>query len=582
MPRLILLRASLIQKTPRQGRFSWATLFTALGSLAFLLSWLVPNHYPPWVSFHGESLMFAALLAFATRQLFVGKSAAPDWAEVVIVVLIAIIWTQWGTGLIAYHGDALVSTLYLTGFGIAWWLGTTMVRDDGHGRGLAWMAMLLVVAAALSVYLATLQWLGTANEVFGVLVAEREPWGRPFANLAQPNHLATLLLMALTMTMLLLQRGYLKRWQAVLLAVWLSFGLTMAESRAGWLSAFVLGSFALWYMRRNGGVGGTRVVIAWWSALLAMAMAWQPLNQAMLLSATRPVATIVQDSGRLHMWRQMVAGIEQSPWWGYGWRQTVVGQKAGAAVVPNGQLTDYAHSLVLDLTLWLGIPLALLLMLLLAWWYLRAACRVRTPVQFACLAATLPVAVHSLVEFPFAYSYFLFPLAWFLGVLCAEQQAVKPLVTERHSRALLACVIGLFALFSAWVGMEYWAAEEDHRVMRFEMRNLGQRPVDYEAPNIVLLDQLGEMLSVARQVPHPGMTAAELQRMRIASDNLAWATMETRYAMALGLNGHPEEASRRLQGLRNFYGETSYAQARQLFIEMRETKYPQLAEVRLP
>ena len=36
--------------------------------------------------------------------------------------------------------------------------------------------------------------------------------------------------------------------------------------------------------------------------------------------------------------------------------------------VPGVTPTDYAHSVVLDVLLWLGIPMGLLLLGLLAWW----------------------------------------------------------------------------------------------------------------------------------------------------------------------------------------------------------------------
>ncbi|WP_413857737.1 Wzy polymerase domain-containing protein [Candidatus Aalborgicola defluviihabitans] len=38
-------------------------------------------------------------------------------------------------------------------------------------------------------------------------------------------------------------------------------------------------------------------------------------------------------------------------------------------------------------------------------------------VSWYCLAVVVPVAVHSMVEFPFAYAYFLVPVMFALGAL---------------------------------------------------------------------------------------------------------------------------------------------------------------------
>jgi hypothetical protein len=55
-----------------------------------------------------------------------------------------------------------------------------------------------------------------------------------------------------------------------------------------------------------------------------------------------------------------------------------------------------------------------------------------------------------------------------------------------------------------------------------------------------------------------------------------------RYAIALGLNDKPQEASRQLTLLRNYYGETSYKQAKAMILELQKDEYPELARVKLP
>ncbi len=583
---MILPSASIADQTPREGRFSWLTLILALGLLAYQGAWLTPNHYPPWLSFHSESLTFVALMVVSLVWVSRARKWVLDRAALLPMALIGVIWLQWGAGQIAYSGEAVMSSLYLGGFTLAWLLGSNLADKSAAGdKILSWLAGLLVVAAATSVYIAALQWLdleaGYAN-----LIVERPQGGRPNGNLAQSNHLATLLLMGLVMSVWLYHQQYLRRWQAWVLVTWLSFGLTMAQSRAGWLSAALLGLFLLWRGQSAWRIGGLRAVLGWWSMLLVMWLAWKPAN--VTLDATgesRVLASLTQDNARVVLWRQILAGIEQSPWWGYGWGQTVAGHKAGTAHISNGLLTDYAHSLPLDLMLWLGIPLAILLMATMAWWLLRAAYRINDPRHLLLMAAALPVLVHSLVEFPFAYAYFLFTVAFLFGSLSIRQSTPNPgawIISRFPERWMGMGLVVVFAVLSARVGYEYVQVEEDYRVMRFEMRNVGRTPENYEAPDLWILNQLGAVLKLGRVQPRPGMSSAELESMKVLNKNYNWATLQMRYAVALALNGQVEQALTEMKSLRAHYGEVSYQQAKQLIQEQQNNQYPQLRELKLP
>jgi hypothetical protein len=575
-------------KTPRKGRFSlFARLFGVLASGALVAGWLAPNHYPPWPSFHGEAAVFLALIGFGLALLADRPFIVWGHGPLLGLALAALVALQWWGGQILYGGDALVSALYVLGFGGAWWIGANVARDARVlEKCLGLFAALVVTGAVLSVFVAVLQWQRLETNL-AELAAHRGPGMRPFGNLGQPNHLATLTLMGIAMSGVLRVRQWLNRWQWLTVVAFLSLGLILTESRSGLLGAFVLGLFFLLKGQKTWGLGDRKGVILWWAALLVVVSVWAPLNQALLLEPGRDasVTGLARDNLRATMWKQSIAAIQESPWTGYGWRQTVVAQKTGAGFIEGTLATDYAHNLGLDLLLWLGIPLGGLLIAGSAFWLLRAGWKCEGPLQFLMYAGVIPVGVHSLVEFPFAYAYFLFPVGYLLGALSVAQ------ATERSPRKfaqgsptwwLSAGLIAAFASVCAVVVHEYLLIEEDYRVMRFELRRVGKRPADHEAPQISLLTQLDETLKVGRMVPYPGMPARDIERLRIASTSQAWATLHLSYAVALGLNGQPEEASRQLRTLRALYGNETYKQVREKFLEAQEGPYPQLAQVRLP
>lgn len=568
---------------PRKGRFSIGFPFYAMGSFFFLIAWLVPNHYPPWVGFHNEAAMFAALILFFAGSITDPKSVwLPFPTQATFIGLIAMVWLQWAGGLIYYRGDALVSSLFLAGTGLAWWFGVrTVLARDTPERVTDCAAMLIVSAAVISSYMAVVQWLNLETD-WWFYIAERGP-NRPYANLGQPNLLATLLVMGVVFSYLLYLRQRIKTWHLLALTVHLSFGLVVTESRAGFLSAFCVGLFLLLRARPGCNVGNWRVVALWWGLLAGFSILWRPLN-AVVLQQTAREPSLTVDNARLVIWKQVIAAISHAPWLGYGWRQTVVAQKIGVEVIPGDLPTDYAHSVVLDVLAWLGLPLGILLLLLGAWWVLRTILDLKDSTEFMLFTATIPFLVHSMVEFPFAYAYFLFPIAWIFGFLHARQLPGQFQVSSAAPWIeRIATIVGLcgFAVLCGLVALEYLEAEEDFRVMRFEMHRVGARPVDYQAPHLVLLTQLDDLLNMGRMQPSRGMPMNDIEHLRRANLSRHWGALNMKYVVALGINGQPDEATKQLRNIKALYGSELYRSAAEELRALRDKKYPELALVKI-
>jgi hypothetical protein len=571
------------KETPREGRFLLAAALSLLGSLALEGAWLAPNHYPPWTSFHGEAAAFAAVLLFAAARAAWPQALVRTRAPWLAAAVLAVIALQWWAGQIPYDGDAFLSGMYVVGWTLAWWLGVTSAQLMIRPEPVVWLAWIIVIGAALAVAIALLQWL-RMESVIGVFAADRGPEMRPYSNLGQPNHLASLVLMAVALALLLHTRRRLSTSGCVLLVLWFSWGLTLSESRAGLLSAFCMCALAVIKGRGVPGLPRFRWIAAWGALLGMLALSWPAVNEALYLQEPRGVLT-ARESGRLVIWKQCIAGIEASPWVGYGWRQSMAGQKAGAATVDGSQASDYAHSIVLDVFLWVGIPLGLVIGGAVLWWLARVFARLRGDTELLLFASILPLLVHSMFEFPFAYSYFLFPAAWILAVIARTQrirlyaEAESPSGVAARLRVLTALV--LFGASGAAVASEYMLAEEDYRVMRFEIRRVGRTPDGYAQPRLHVLTQLGEMLALGRITPKPGMPADQLARMREGSIRFGWPTLHLKYAMALAMNGQPQLAAHEMRLLQSSYGDVAYGQARQLWDGML-AEHSELAEVPLP
>lgn len=569
-------------RAPQLGRFFALGIrpLALLGSLALVLSWLAPNHYPPWTSFHNEAAAIAAVcLLVLARAMQPGALRAGKFF-ILFLPLALLVTLQWAGGLILYGGDALLSGVFLFGAALAFWLGENS-RADREPDPLTWLATLVVGGAAVDVFVGVLQW-HQLEQSWGIFAADRGPSMRVFSNLAQPNHLATLCLMAIVLLLWLRIRRVLRTWQFVALLAWLSLGVTLSESRSGLVGATAVGIVLLCGRRHIDGL--KTIVLSWWAGLATGFLLLPIVNRALYLAAGRE-AGLGQDSDRFTMWRQALVAIGDSPWFGHGWRQTLSALKQAASQAPGTLATDYAHNVVLDVLVWVGVPLGLVLVAGVAFWMLRAWRRVADARQLVLLAAAVPVIVHSQFEFPFAYAYFLFPVAWLLGALSTSQSADREISTSAGSSAALkvgiVTMVACYAALCSAIALEYLRAEEDYRVMRFELRKVGRVPFGYEAPDLVLLTQLREKLQMGRVEPKPAMPPELLKRLRDASARDGWATLDLTYAAALAMNGQPTEASRQLALLRSVYGEESASQAFTMFRAF-SAMHPELTRVPLP
>jgi len=101
---------------------------------------------------------------------------------------------------------------------------------------------------------------------------------------------------------------------------------------------------------------------------------------------------------------------------------------------------DHTHNLPLQLLVELGVPLALLVMALLAvalWraWRREWAVKADGAAARAAFVMVLMMALHSQLEYPLWYAYFLLPTAWIWGVCLGEEgRALTPALSRERER----------------------------------------------------------------------------------------------------------------------------------------------------
>ena len=268
--------------------------------------------------------------------------------------------------------------------------------------------------------------------------------GRAVGNLRQPNHLGSLLLWALVAAVALHELRWLPRAALWAAALPLVLAIELTASRTG---AVGLGGLLLWALldRR------LSPTARWWLAATPLlyaaaylAMGWygefsqHALGAGARLAAEGGLGELAQPAespnSRLNIWHNTLDLIKAQPWTGVGFGEFNFAWTLTAFPHRPTAFFDHTHNLLLQLAVELGLPAAALVTGLLGWAGWRSGVRARLASGDLGLIAraggvlVLIAGLHSLVEYPLWYAYFLLPtaLAWgfVLGVPTAGASPV--------------------------------------------------------------------------------------------------------------------------------------------------------------
>ncbi len=545
-----------------------------------IVSWLTPNHSVPWTSFHGEFLIGLAFSVALIGEL-AQRKVRPDTLSpaVIATLLVSLVpLAQVAGEMVRYAGDGWMVFAYLAAFALAQLLGQRLAWRRGVAEVAEPLAGLFLTASVLSVGLQLYQW----QQLLGLslLVAGMPPLGTPWANFAQPNHLATALFMGLAGALYLYERQRIGLIGTACAALFLMAGMAMTGSRTAWIAVGLLVPALVWARRRGVVRLPVAAALGLGAAFVALLVLWPVANELLLLAPGRSLTDQARAGPRPLIYAAMLDAVSRHPWVGYGWNQGLVAHVAVLEDHPlRGHLVSSSHNLVLDLMVWNGVPLALLITLGMGVWGWRQWRTCRDATQVFLLTAIGGVIVHAMLEYPLSYAYFLLPLGLMVGLLDAASPPRWQLALPRGA-ALAAA--GAMAALLALIAGEYLEVEASTEVLALEVAHIGTHSITSQAPELHLLTQWREYLRFARIEPHPGMSEAELEGMRQVIERFPFSSAMAHYAMANALNGRPEVARQTLVRLCHLHTPLRCRNELKAWAEASRTTYAQLAAVSLP
>jgi O-antigen ligase len=273
----------------------------------------------------------------------------------------------------------------------------------------------------------------------GTWIANVSSPGRVGANLRQPNHLASLLVLSAIALVWTRERASdapgsasVVRWASGLLLPLFIFGIVLTASRTG---AICVALLAVWAAVDRRMSRTTRLLL--WAAPVVFVLGWVGMDAwaragAHAFSGDSQLHRSDLSSSRFAIWGNTLSMIAAQPWTGVGWGEFNLAWTLSVFPGRPTAFFDHTHNLPLQLLVELGLPLGLLILglLLCALW---CACRaaVRAPAgpdgtrMRAATMMVLTMAVHSQLEYPLWYAYFLLPTAFAFGMALSRDAAAS-------------------------------------------------------------------------------------------------------------------------------------------------------------
>lgn len=295
-------------------------------------------------------------------------------------------------------------------------------------EGLCWG---LLVAGLLSVGVSLVQvfWPAVAD---GVWIARSGLAGRAIGNLRQPNHLASLLMWSSGAAVWLAGRHELVRRALPGLLLALVFAVVLSASRTGYVGVALL---ALWGLLDRSLAKSVRASLLATPVMMAAGWGLLALWSAGGQHAFGAAARLAEGAGspsRMAILRDALELVRANPWLGVGWGEFNFAWSLTPFPHRHTAFFDHTHNLPLQLIVELGLPWALAVLGLLLWsgWRLLVgALRSDTPElqrqRRAMGMLVLMIGVHSLLEYPLWYAYFLLPAVFAFGLGLPEADGAR-------------------------------------------------------------------------------------------------------------------------------------------------------------
>lgn len=485
---------------PVLRRLNLAHISLTLVGLMWVLPFLYYYHAYPLTTFYQE--WGAAVLGLCASSFLLIKQYwnKPEVPRIVLlpVLLMLVALLQFMLGMTTYFDQTLLFTLYMLWATLLMMLGRSLREHLGWPLMVSVLAAFLLLGAELNALLGILQHYRWHTFLDAVVTAKNGI--AVYGNMAQPNHYANYI--ALGLISLGLLRLHMRTWQAVILTLPLLFVLVLSGSRSSWLYLLGMAALAALWQHRD---KSCRHLLHYALLLLLgfglmhwlVQLPWLTGSTGSVTTMQRMMAGDTGGSIRLYLWHESWLIFTQFPLLGVGlgqfaWQHFQLGPLLHATNITG--LYNNAHNLFIQLAVEMGLSGLLIVLVMLGLWLWQST-RVKMTVYHWWAYAVLGVLfVHSMLEYPLWYAYFMGVAAVLLGAL---DNATYRLEMRRMGRLSVASILllGLVSMAQWQQGYQRLERVLSTRPLSADDKTVAQRMRDglVQLHGIVLLRPYTEL-----------------------------------------------------------------------------------------
>lgn len=527
------------------------------GILIFLfflgISYLIPIHYNPWLTFLSEILVlsgfsFLLLISFNNKIIILPKNLIP----IFLLSLIPII--QYFFGQVYFFSHAIISFAYiLTLFFVIVFMYNITSQNEYKKiyffLNISWMFIIVgFINACFSIY----QWLKLD---FNITFITSLVGSRPFANFAQPNNMATFQIMSFLGLIYLYIKHKINFYILLILSIVFIFSIALTQSRTA-VIALVVVLFALVFFRKI--IHIKVLVYCFFSVFMYFLFSYYLINISNFISKVFGLNMIgisssiergINSSGRIDFWIQMFYAILERPWFGYGWNQTALAQYQNMDKYPIGVWIKSSHNLLVDIIVWCGIPIGISFILYCIYLIFSSLVKISKIEDLFAFCMILTLLIHSMLEYPLHYAYFLIPFGVFLGIILSANLNLK-FYTFSFRYLGIYTIFLMVGLFLVWKDYLLYI-EENHRAIDHSLQN---STVKFQQKReLYILDELNFRLYWIALNPKQKLSKEEIEAIgKMVSLYLTHFDLY-KYAKILAYNGYEDQARYHLQLIKQLY-----------------------------
>lgn len=524
--------------------------FTLALIAAILISfaWLMPIHYRPWVTYTGELYTFFAL--FALAAIYLKEKLKLPVVSLPLLLLAGVPLVHLLVGQVFFFSTAMLGFIFAFSFWLANILGYNLSTGN-YNREEAFTNLSYVFLASGTVtgIIAICQWTNLDATLPGMVNISGNQ--RPYANFAQPNNMATFLVMALMSCLYLYEKKKIQtKWLFACAAV-IVMGVALSQSRTAWVAAIAIMLYLAFYQYKGiirlKWYYSTAWFIFFVTCIVAFPLLSQLAAQAMdtdVVQSRDVVSRATGDMSRLAIWQQMLTAIQAQPWFGYGWYQTSAAFVSISDTVQGPVWIRSAHNFIIDFLLWNGVIIGLPFLAYFGFLGYQLQRWVNTPESVIGILMIGVFVTHAMFEFPQHYAYFLLPVGFILGTVLAQNPKIKTVVMPLIGMKFIFAV-GLLLLIVIYRDYDV-AVPKLGQSIRYEKQ---PEKITNEKP-IYLLTEFNHRIAWIRLNPYSKASAEQIQEGEQMVLSYPTKYNLIKYAKLLAFNGYETEAKHQLQRLK--------------------------------